>query len=65
MMTKINECLSSLRRDERGLTTVEYAIVLVLIAAVAVGTWQKFGSMVQNKLVTSNTTIKTELDKKP
>ena len=37
-------------RDERGLTTVEYVIVLCLIASVAVGTWQQFGSKVHEYL---------------
>ena len=57
MMTKINEWLSSLRRDERGLTTVEYAIVLMLIAAVGVATWNEFGGMVKEKLTDSKTEI--------
>lgn len=29
--------------DERGLTTVEYIIVLGLIAVVGIAAWQKFG----------------------
>lgn len=37
-------------RDDRGLSTVEYVILLVLIAAVAMGTWQTFGAEVQGKL---------------
>jgi Flp pilus assembly pilin Flp len=30
-------------RDKRGLTTVEYIIVLGLIAVVGIAAWQKFG----------------------
>lgn len=37
---------SSLVRDERGLSTVEYVIILVLIAVVAIGVWQAFGSAI-------------------
>jgi Flp pilus assembly pilin Flp len=33
----------SLRNDQRGLTTVEYIIVLGLIAVVGITAWQKFG----------------------
>jgi Flp pilus assembly pilin Flp len=32
-----------LAADERGLTTVEYIIVLGLIAVVGIAAWQKFG----------------------
>lgn len=42
--------LKTLARDDRGLSTVEYVIVLVLIAAVAMGAWQSFGGMVKGKL---------------
>ena len=43
MRAKMNHLLSRLRTDQRGLTTVEYAIVLCLISAVVVGTWQTLG----------------------
>ena len=35
--------IRSLMRDDRGLTTVEYIIVLGLIAVVGIAAWQKFG----------------------
>jgi len=41
---------SSLVRDEAGLSTVEYVIILVLIAAIAIGTWQTFGTRVKSGL---------------
>lgn len=41
---------SSLVKDERGLSTVEYVIILVLIAAAAVGTWSKFGGTIMAKI---------------
>ena len=43
---------SSCWRDNRGLSTVEYVIILVLIAAAAVGSWSLFGQTVQGKLKT-------------
>ena len=46
-----------LRTDQLGLTTVEYVIVLCLIAAVAVGTWKNFGKTVHDGLVESNKKI--------
>jgi Flp pilus assembly pilin Flp len=41
---------STLVRDEAGLSTVEYVIILVLIAAIAIGTWQTFGKTVKSGL---------------
>jgi Flp pilus assembly pilin Flp len=48
---------SSLITDDRGLSTVEYVIILVLIAAAAVGTWTKFGATITGKINDSNATI--------
>ncbi len=45
---------SSLARDERGLSTVEYVILLALIAAVAIGTWSDFGEKVHNAIIGSS-----------
>jgi Flp pilus assembly pilin Flp len=44
--------------DERGLSTVEYVIILVLIAAAAIGTWQTFGDTIKQKLSDSNAAIR-------
>jgi Flp pilus assembly pilin Flp len=41
---------SRLGRDERGMTTVEYIIILSLIAVVGFGVWQKFGTTVKDKV---------------
>ena len=38
--------LRMLVRDERGLTTVEYALVLALIAVAGILVWQTFGQTV-------------------
>ena len=54
IMKRLRNLLASLQRDERGLTTVEYAIVLCVIVAVAVGTWDAFGDAV-NKQLTEDT----------
>lgn len=40
----------SLARDERGLSTVEYVIILVLVAAGAIGLWMSFGKTLTGKI---------------
>jgi Flp pilus assembly pilin Flp len=57
MKKLLKRLAARLRSDERGLTTVEYLILLCLISALAVGTWQKFGSKVQGNLNTASDTI--------
>ena len=44
------ETASCLAADQRGLTTVEYVIVLVLIAVVGIGVWRTFGTNVTQKV---------------
>jgi Flp pilus assembly pilin Flp len=41
---------TSVLRDERGLTTVEYVIILVLLAIVAISVWSKFGDAVRGRV---------------
>jgi Flp pilus assembly pilin Flp len=41
---------NSLLRDERGLSTVEYVIILVLVAAGAIGLWVEFGKTLTGKI---------------
>jgi len=53
---------TSFMSDERGLSTVEYVIILVLIAAAAVGLWQNFGGNVKSKLEKANTEFDTKVD---
>jgi Flp pilus assembly pilin Flp len=40
----------SIFRDERGLSTVEYVVLLVLICAACVGLWAAFGDVLTDKL---------------
>ena len=37
-------------RDERGLSTVEYIIILLLIAVAGIGLWRAFGNSVAAKI---------------
>ena len=43
----LNGGLEGFTADTRGLTTVEYVIVLALIAMIAIGTWGEFGEAVE------------------
>jgi len=62
-MQSIRSFFAPVVRDQRGLTTVEYAIVLCVIVAVAAGTWQQFGEKIHGSLEKSNTKIGEALDK--
>jgi Flp pilus assembly pilin Flp len=46
--------VSELLADTRGLTTVEYVIVLCLIAVVCFAVWQQFGGMVKDRVNSAN-----------
>ena len=47
----------SLLADTRGLSTVEYVILLCLIAVVGFGIWQKFGNTVKMKTRGAETVV--------
>jgi Flp pilus assembly pilin Flp len=57
--------LERLVRDVRGLSTVEYVIILVLVAAVCVATWSAFGNRVKDWLGFGTSTIDHELTGAP
>jgi Flp pilus assembly pilin Flp len=61
MNSRIFDSMRRLLREQHGLTTVEYVIVLCLIAAVAVGTWQEFGANVQTYLLKAKGDIETAM----
>ncbi len=47
----------SLVKDEEGLSTVEYIIILILIAVIAIVAWQSFGDAVKAKVQGSTDNI--------
>jgi Flp pilus assembly pilin Flp len=47
--------------DPRGLTTVEYVIVLAMIAVMSVGLWKTFGGNISRYLGGSTTAIETQM----
>jgi Flp pilus assembly pilin Flp len=59
MNARIRLHLRAALDDVRGLSTVEYVIILVLIAAVSIGAWNTFGGKVLEKINEAN----TEMDK--
>jgi len=44
-------------RDEDGLSTVEYIIILVLIAVIAIASWKQFGESVDFHVRKSTTAV--------
>lgn len=59
-MTWMNR-LRGLGRDQRGLSTVEYTVLLVLILAGAISLWKKLGSDVHAQLKSSSDTFGKEV----
>ena len=50
--------LRAILRDQRGLSTVEYVIILVLIAAGAISSWRMLGGTLLNKISDSNIAVR-------
>ena len=48
----------ALQTDERGLSTVEYVIILVLIAVTGITIWSKFGKTIVDKITDSESQVK-------
>jgi Flp pilus assembly pilin Flp len=59
----IQRLRSSLLSDERGLTTVEYVIVLCLIAVISVEAWQTLGGNIHRYLDGAINDIETQMTK--
>ena len=49
--------IRTLARDTEGLSTVEYVIILMLIAVVGIVAWRTFGNTVVNKINSGNSQI--------
>jgi Flp pilus assembly pilin Flp len=49
-MSRHEDPARTLIRDKRGLTTVEYIIVLGLIAVVGIAAWQQFGETLTGEI---------------
>ncbi len=51
------QMLKDLWADEEGLTTVEYALLLVLIVAAAITAWTQLGTQVSTEVGTVKDTL--------
>jgi len=49
--------MRELWKDEEGLTTVEYALLLALVVVAGIAAWQGLGSTVQNTVTDSSGTL--------
>ena len=49
--------IRTLLADTQGLSTVEYIIILCLIAVVGFAIWQKFGNMLKTKVRGADTVV--------
>ena len=49
----MTEMVKALWKDEDGLTTVEYALLLALLVVAAIGVWTIFGARVQQSVTES------------
>jgi Flp pilus assembly pilin Flp len=54
--------LRNLISDERGLSTVEYIILLVLVAVMSITAWKTFGDRVRTTVGDSTTSIQNNVD---
>jgi Flp pilus assembly pilin Flp len=53
---------NKLARDERGVSTMEYAILFVLIVVGSIAAWSTLGGTMTSKLSTGTTTLDTALE---
>jgi Flp pilus assembly pilin Flp len=49
--------IKKLWKDEEGLTTVEYALLLALLVVAALTVWTTFGATIRNKVAASGNAI--------
>ena len=55
----MTEMVKALWKDEDGLTTVEYALLLALLVVAAIGVWTIFGARVQTSVTDSTAAFDT------
>ena len=53
--------LLSRARKDRGVSSVEYIIILVLVALTGIAVFKLFGKTVKDKMTTANTTMQTDV----
>jgi len=48
-------------RKDRGISSVEYIIILVLVALTGIAVFKLFGGTIKNKMTTANSTMDTQV----
>lgn len=59
---KEKQSLQKLQKDQKGLSTMEYAVLFVVIVVGALFAWGSLGSMLTKKVTEGTTTFDTSLD---
>ncbi|HEX6839558.1 MAG TPA: hypothetical protein VF334_23435 [Polyangia bacterium] len=49
-------------RQDKGISSVEYIIILVLVALTGIAVFKLFGTTVKNKMTTANTTVEGQVN---
>ena len=57
-MKKIQELLAKLRRDEKGATVIEYALIAALISVAAIVAFNSLGSKVSSTMSSVSSSLK-------
>lgn len=48
-------------RKDRGISSVEYIIILVLVALTGIAVFKLFGGTIKDKMTTANTTVQGQV----
>lgn len=48
-------------RKDRGISSVEYIIILVLVALTGIAVFKLFGGTIKNKMTTANDTVNSQV----
>ena len=52
----------SMVKRQRGVSSVEYIIILMLVALTAIAVFKLFGKQVRTKMTTANTTMQNDVN---
>ena len=48
-------------RNDKGISSVEYIIILVLVALTGIAVFKIFGGQIKSKMTTANQTVQTDV----
>ena len=48
-------------RNDRGISSVEYIIILVLVALTGIAVFKLFGGTIKQKMTTANSTVQSDV----